>query len=257
MLFLMLMLVCAPAFAQEDTGNNQGDGSTNQEGNLNTNNVDSTVNSNNNTTTDSVSNVYNGAGSSGGIPPNTAMAPSYMSSGLESCVEGISGSVQTQVFGIATGKYIEYENCNRRRDAKVLNDLNMKVAAVSRMCESVQVWRSMFVSGTPCPLLQNGKLIVGKRAYLVMKRDPVTYIPDYGDLKFDTEPFYRCRQYTSGPRKGDLRDCDAVEYKMTPRYTETQLWYNKLLGIGEVNEEITDNGDEPMSISERFRTDKG
>ena len=31
-----------------------------------------------------------------------------------------------------------------------------------------------------------------------MKRDPVTYIPDYGDLKFDTEPFYRCRQYTSG-----------------------------------------------------------
>ena len=44
---------------------------------------------------------------------------------------------------------------------------------------------------------------------------------------------------------------------MTPRYTETQLWYNKLLGIGEVNEEITDNGDTPMSISDRFRTDKG
>ena len=43
---------------------------------------------------------------------------------------------------------------------------------------------------------------------------------------------------------------------MTPRYTETQLWYNKLLGIGEVNEEITDNGDALMSISERFRTDK-
>jgi len=37
----------------------------------------------------------------------------------------------------------------------------------------------MFISGTPCPILSNGKLVVGKRAMLVMKRQPDTYIPDY------------------------------------------------------------------------------
>jgi hypothetical protein len=37
----------------------------------------------------------------------------------------------------------------------------------------------MFISGTPCPILSNGKLVVGKRAMLVMKRQPEVYIPDY------------------------------------------------------------------------------
>jgi hypothetical protein len=37
----------------------------------------------------------------------------------------------------------------------------------------------MFISGTPCPILSNGRLIVGKRAFLVMKMNPETYIPDY------------------------------------------------------------------------------
>ena len=38
----------------------------------------------------------------------------------------------------------------------------------------------MFLNRTPCPILSNGKLVVGKRAFLVMKRQPETYIPDYG-----------------------------------------------------------------------------
>ena len=63
----------------------------------------------------------------------------------------------------------------------MLNDMGMKVAAIGRLCEDVRVWRAMFVSGTPCPMLQNGRLIVGKRAFLVMKTQPETYIPDYDD----------------------------------------------------------------------------
>jgi hypothetical protein len=47
------------------------------------------------------------------------------------------------------------------------------------MCEAVEVWKSMFLSGTPCPILSNGKLVVGKRAVLIMKRQPEVYIPDY------------------------------------------------------------------------------
>jgi hypothetical protein len=57
----------------------------------------------------------------------------------------------------------------------------MKVAAVGRMCESVQVFRAMLNSGTPCPILSGGKLVVGRKALMVLKSQPETYIPDYAD----------------------------------------------------------------------------
>ena len=159
-----------------------------QEGSLNTFHGDnSTTNSNNSTQDTSTSNTYNGAGSSSEIPVGSAITPSYMSNGIETCLKGIGSSVQTVVVGWSEGKYKIDENCNRRRDAKVLSDLGMKVAAVARMCEAVDVWKSMFMSGTPCPILSNGKLVVGKRAMLVMKRQPEIYIPDYNK---DTQDWY-------------------------------------------------------------------
>ena len=148
-----------------------------QDGSLNTYNGDgSSVNSNNNTEDKSVSNTYNGAGSSSEMPVGSAISPSYM----DTCLKGTGGSLQTVGVGFSSGGYNIDPECNRRRDAKVLNDLNMKVAAVARMCQSVDVWKAMFISGTPCPILSNGKLIVGKRAFLIMKMNPETYIPDYG-----------------------------------------------------------------------------
>ena len=151
-----------------------------QDGSLNTYNGDgSNVNSNNNTEDKSVSNTYNGAGSSSEMPVGSAISPSYMSNGMDTCLKGTGGSLQTVGVGISSGSYDVDPECNRRRDAKVLSDLNMKVAAVARMCQSVDVWKAMFISGTPCPILSNGKLIVGKRAFLIMKMNPETYIPDY------------------------------------------------------------------------------
>ena len=174
-----------------------------QEGSLNTYNGDgSTVNSNNNTEDRSVSNTYNGAGSSSEIPVSSAMAPSFMSNGMETCLKGVSGSVQTAVVGITSGKYKLDEDCNRRRDAKTLGDLGMKVAAIGRLCQSVEVWRAMFLSGTPCPMLQGGNLVVGKRAMLAMKMRPEVYIPDY---------------------EGN------------------EEWYNQILSIGEENEEVAED----------------
>jgi hypothetical protein len=151
-----------------------------QDGSLNTyNGDDSNVNSNNNTEDKSVSNTYNGAGSSSEMPVGSAISPSYMSNGMDTCLKGTGGSLQTVGVGISSGSYDVDPECNRRRDAKVLSDLNMKVAAVARMCQSVDVWKAMFISGTPCPILSNGRLIVGKRAFLIMKMNPETYIPDY------------------------------------------------------------------------------
>jgi len=159
-----------------------------QEGSLNTyHGEDSTTNSNNTTQDDSVSNTYNGAGSSSEIPVGSAISPSYMSSGMDTCLKGSGGSLQTVGVGFSSGTYEVDPNCDRRRDAKLLSDLGMKVAAVARMCEATEVWRSMFLSGTPCPLLLNGKLVVGKRAVLAMKRQPEIYIPDYNK---DTKEWY-------------------------------------------------------------------
>ena len=151
-----------------------------QEGSLNTyHGSDSTTNSNNTTTDTSTSNTYNGAGSSSEIPVGSAITPSYMSNGMDTCLKGTGGSLQTVGVGFSSGTYDVDPECNRRRDAKVLADLGMKVSAVARMCQSTDVWKAMFISGTPCPILNNGKLVVGKRAMLVMKRQPETYIPDY------------------------------------------------------------------------------
>jgi len=159
-----------------------------QEGSLNTyHGSDSTTNSNNTTTDTSTSNTYNGAGSSSEIPVGSAITPSYMSSGMDTCLKGSGGSLQTVGVGFSSGTYEVDPNCDRRRDAKLLSDLGMKVAAVARMCEATEVWRSMFLSGTPCPLLLNGKLVVGKRAVLAMKRQPESYIPDYNK---DTKEWY-------------------------------------------------------------------
>ena len=151
-----------------------------QEGSLNTyHGSDSTTNSNNSTKDDSVSNTYNGVGSSSEIPVGSAISPSYMSNGMDTCLKGTGASLQTIGVGLSSGTYDIDPECNRRRDAKVLADLGMKVSAVARMCQSTDVWKAMFISGTPCPILSNGKLVVGKRAMLVMKRQPEVYIPDY------------------------------------------------------------------------------
>lgn len=186
-----------------------------QEGSLNTfHGNNSTTNSNNITTDTSTSNTYNGAGSSSEIPVGSAISPSYMSNGQDTCLKGEGGSLQTVGVGISSGAYEVDPNCDRRRDAKLLSDLGMKVAAVSRMCESLEVWKAMLMSGTPCPILQNSRLVAGKRAYLALKMQPEVYIPDYN--------------------------------------RKTKEWYDTILNIGEtVNEE---QAEDFISVSAKFRS---
>ena len=86
----------------------------------------------------------------------------------------------------------------------------MKVAAVARMCEAVDVWKSMFLSGTPCPILSNGKLVVGKRAMLVMKRQPDVYIPDYNE---DTKDWYNTILNIGGETVDEEDDIISVSAK--------------------------------------------
>ena len=170
---LVLLLLSCSSFAQDtDSGN-----TSTQSGDLNTNQQGATVDSNNNTTTNT--NQYNGAGSASEIPVASAVAPSLMSGGQDSCLKSTTGGVSTLQIGISRGDYVQDEECNRRKDAQMLFTLNMKIAAITRMCQSDKVWLSMFESGTPCPLIVGGKVVAGKNAYLMMKRKPDLFVVGY------------------------------------------------------------------------------
>jgi len=149
-----------------------GGDDTNIEGDLNTSN------SNNG----NVTKTYNGAGSRS-MPVTTAVSPSLMSSGQQSCLKSLSGGLQLMSVGISSGKYTQDEECNRRLNAITLSNMGMKVASVSLMCQNAQVWRAMFMSATPCPIIRGGRLLVGKTALLEVKSNPEMWIPDYHEDK--------------------------------------------------------------------------
>ena len=169
MRLLLLILLSAPVFASDSQ----------QNGDLNNNTQDSTVNSHNNTTNTTTQNI--GAGSGKPTPVNTAISPSLMSSGQDTCLRSGSGSLQIDVIGLATGGYVQDVECNRRKDSKVLKDLGMSIASVALMCQSSSVWQAMFIAGTPCPILVNGRMVFGKNAFIAMKNNPTLFIPDYED----------------------------------------------------------------------------
>lgn len=189
MRLLLLLLLSVPVFASDSQ----------QNGDLNNNTQDSTVNSHNNTTSTTTQNI--GAGSGKPSPVTTAISPSLMSSGQDTCLRSASGGLQVDVLGLSGGRYVQDVECNRRKDAKVLKDLGMSIASVSLMCQNSAVWTAMFIAGTPCPILVNGRMVFGKNAFIAMKNNPKLFIPDY---------------------------------------TEREEHYNQLLGIGvELDEEDT------------------
>jgi len=199
---LLLLLTLTAAHAQNE-----------QTGDLNTSNINSTVSSNNPST--STTNNYNGAGAASDVtPPPTAVSPSAPSGGTESCLIGRGMGVQVNVLGLSMGGYKQDKECNRRRDAKALKEQGMSIASVARLCQNLETWRAMFSSATPCPIAVNGKLVVGRAATLLMKRDPETFIPDYLDRKD---------------------------------------FYDKILRIGKDDTDEED-GNSGLSISERFRS---
>ena len=139
-----------------------------------------------------------------------------MSGGNDSCLKSVAGGVSSLKIGISTGKYQQDEECNRRKDAAVLYTLNMKIAAITRMCQSDSTWLAMFESGTPCPLIVGGKVVAGKSAFVMMKRKPEHFVRGYLENK---------------------------------EYFDVALGINGVNGNGEHKE----NGD-GRSVSERYRT---
>ena len=103
--------------------------------------------SNSTTTTNSTTNSYSGDTRVAA----TASAPAMSAFSQDLCVVGYSGGVSTFGVGISGGSYTKDENCERIKLSKVLNDLGMKVASVSILCQDPRVFHAMENSGTPCP----------------------------------------------------------------------------------------------------------
>jgi len=167
---------------------------TNNSTNLNTNNSTSTSSvstENINTNTNQNTNINNNSSTSVSensstqkvtqrikTAPPSAIAPSIMSYSQDLCTTGASSAVQTQFFGVSTGRSVRDENCERLKNSKALYDMGMKVAAVALLCENPGVWRSMMQAGTPCPY--KGK--IGEEARIAWEQNPEER-PDWEDVK--------------------------------------------------------------------------
>ena len=182
--------------------------SSNTNTNINTNNSTSEVNTNNqnvntNTNVNSSQNVNTNNSTSTSSqkvtqrvksPPPSAVAPSIMSYSQDLCTSGASSAVQTQFFGISTGRSVRDENCERLKLSKGLYDMGMKVAAVALLCEDARVWRSMMQAGSPCPY--KGK--IGEEAKIAWEENPQDR-PDWNEVKKELTG-YEIKAY----RKGDF-----------------------------------------------------
>ncbi len=184
--------------------NNSTSVSTNNNNNVSTSSSDVTTNNQNfntnNNTSQNVNTNNSTSQSSQKVtqrvksPPPSAVAPSIMSYSQDLCTSGASSAVQTQFFGISTGRSVRDENCERLKLSKGLYDMGMKVAAVALLCEDARVWRSMMQAGSPCPY--KGK--IGEEAKVAWEQNPEDR-PDWDEVKKELTG-YEIKAY----RKGDF-----------------------------------------------------
>jgi|TARA_R100000081_G_C4814531_1_gene173792 hypothetical protein len=104
--------------------------------------------SSSNTTSNSTTNNNNEAKRN---PVATSSAPSMSVYGQDSCVIPLAAGVTLIGFSGSFGSYMVDEECTLRKQAKLLNGLGMKVAAISLMCQDENVFEAMMNAGTPCP----------------------------------------------------------------------------------------------------------
>lgn len=113
-----------------------------------------------------------------GMPVPSAMAPSMSAFSQDVCAVPISGAGNVGFVSVSGGTVMLDDNCVKIKLAKTLNDLGLKVAAVSVLCQDPKVWDAMEMSGSPCPI---GGAVgnVAKTAWF--KRYPERFKKLYGE----------------------------------------------------------------------------
>ena len=106
--------------------------------------------------------------------PPSAHSPG-LTSGIDTCSMSTSGSLQTFGFGVSGGRVAVEEGCEMRKNAKLLSDLGMKIAAISLLCShSPELFHAMFMAESYCPINVNGKSLIGSAALAIYTKYPKT-----------------------------------------------------------------------------------
>jgi hypothetical protein len=93
------------------------------------------------------------------------------------CAVPISAAGNLGFISLSGGTVLLDENCVKIKLAKTLNDLGLKVAAVSVLCQDPKVWDAMEMSGSPCPM--GGAVgFTAKKAWY--EKDPEKFRKLYG-----------------------------------------------------------------------------
>jgi len=100
---------------------------------------------------------------------NPANAPAMSVYSQDSCSLVISGGITVMGVSFSGGGYVMVdEACERLKKAKMLKALSMTVASISIMCDDPAVFDAMYRSGTPCPVMKDGKSLIGEEAMKII-----------------------------------------------------------------------------------------
>ena len=114
---------------------------------------------------------------------SSAISPSINSYSQLVCTSGASASIQTNLFGIASGRSIIDENCQLVLLSRELAAQGMKVASIALLCSDPRVFRAMTdYANTPCPVVVDGKGLIGKEALAYWTENPEER-PDWEEIK--------------------------------------------------------------------------
>ena len=162
-IWMFLLIATTSAFAGTTTQTNTtgANTSTSIEGNYTggSTTYESGSTSSTTSTTNSTSNIRSA--------PYTSSAPGMNTS--NNCALALTGGVQTFSIGVSGGKSYQDETCELIALSKTLQQMGMKVAAISLLCSDERIFEAMFMAKTYCPV--DGK--IGEDAYnlLVNKYD--------------------------------------------------------------------------------------
>jgi hypothetical protein len=123
-----------------------------------------------NSTTNSTSNSTN---QETAVNPSSAPAMSVFTQ--DSCSLVISAGVTILSFSFSGGGYvIQDEDCVRLKLSRQLLAVGMKVSSISILCDDPKVFDAMYRSGTPCPIIHEGKSVIGEEAMRIItkRREP-------------------------------------------------------------------------------------
>ena len=179
LIVILTLLIYNTALADSTNDNNSQTNSSGSNTQITGGYTSTTTNNNDGQTNTTTSTTTNNSTTNGSdIPVNSANAPSYSAMSQDVCSMGISGSLSTLGVGVSGGKHIRDLNCERIKLAKVLFDFNMKIGAVSLLCQDERVFMAMIMAGTPCPF--EGKIgaeaIEQWNKYDIERPDYETYI---------------------------------------------------------------------------------